>query len=180
MSITIVATAGSASANSFVTEAEAIAYVATRLNASAWTTVTGATCTESEKVALIESTREISAMTFKGSRTDSTQVLSWPRQWVENPDSPTGAWDFYASTAIPSRVKDATCELALQFLKAGTTDLAAVDPNAGVIEKTVDVLTTRWDGYRRPTSLLGRFPSVARFLKPLLEASGFQSPVVRG
>lgn len=180
MAITIVATAGSASANSFVTEAEAIAYVATRLNASAWTTVTGATCTETEKAALIESTRELSAMGWKGQRTDSTQILSWPRQWVENPDSPNGAWDFYASTDIPQRVKDATCELALQFVKAGTTDLAAVDPNAGVIEKTVDVLTTRWDGYRKPTSLLGRFPSVARSIRPLLMATGFQSPVVRG
>lgn len=180
MSITIVATVGSASANSFITEAEAIAYVATRLNAGSWTTVSGATCTETEKAALIESTRELSALVWKGQRVDSTQVLAWPRQWVENPDSPTGAWDFYATTVIPQRVKDACAELAFQFIKAGTTDLAAVDPNAGVIEKTVDVLTTRWDGYRKPTSLLGRFPSVSRSIKPLLEATGFISPVVRG
>lgn len=179
MTLTIVATAGSASANSFVTEAEVIAYVATRLNASSWTTVSGATCTETEKAALIESTRELSALTWKGSRVDSTQVLSWPRQWAENPDSPNGAWDYYATTAIPQRVKDATCELAFQFLKAGTTDLAAADANAGVIEKTVSVLTTRWQPFQRPTGL-ARFPSVLRFIRPLLAASPGTVSVVRG
>lgn len=180
MTISIVATAGSASANSFVTEAEAISYMAAHLNATAWTTVSGATCTETEKAALIESTRELTMLAWKGSRTDSTQALAWPRQWVENPDSPNGAWDYYSASVVPDRVKNACIELAFQFLKAGTTDIAAADPNAGVIEKTVDVLTTRWNGYQRPQTLTGRFPSVARFIKPLLAASAIQSPLVRG
>lgn len=179
MSITIVATVGSASANSFVTEAEAIAYMATRLNASTWTTVTGATCTETEKAALVESTRELSHLSWTGARVDSTQILSWPRQWAVDPDSPNGAWSYYSTTAIPQRVKDACCELAFQFVKAGTTDLAAVDPNAGVIEKTVSVLTTRWQPFARPTGL-ARFPSVLRFIKPLLTSQSGIVPTVRG
>ena len=179
MSITIVATVGSATANSFVTEAEAIAYVATRLNASSWTTVTGATCTETEKAALIESTRELSALAWKGQRVDSTQVLSWPRQWVENPDSPVGAWDFYATTVIPQRVKDAQCELALEFLKAGTTDVAALPSSDGVIQKTVDVLTTIWAEPHARVKGLARYPRVLALLRPLFENVGV-TPILRG
>lgn len=180
MTVTIVATAGSASANSFITEAEAITYMAAHLNASAWTTVSGATCTESEKVAIIESTRELSMLSWKGSRVDSTQALAWPRQFAENPDSPALAYLWFGSTVVPARVKDACAELAFQFLKAGTTDLASLDPSVGVVEKTIDVLTTRYQPHQRPTSLLGRFPSVARFIKPLLAAASFQTPLVRG
>lgn len=179
MAITIVATVGSASANSFVTEVEQIAYMATRLNASSWTSVTGSTCTETEKAAMVEATRELSALRWLGLRTDSTQVLSWPRQWVPNADPVNLAYDYYSSSAIPQRVKDATMELAFQFMKSGTTDVAALDPNMGVIEKTVDVLTTRWQPYQKPTGL-SRFPSVMRFIQPLLESTSFQTTLVRG
>lgn len=169
MAITIVATVGSASANSFVTEAEQIAYMATRLNASSWTTTSGATCTETEKAAMVEATRELSAFRWLGQRVDDTQSLAWPRGWVPNPDNPVGTWNYYSTTIIPQRVKDATAELAFQFLKAGTTDVAAVDPNAGVVEKTVDVITTRWAEWgARPRAFLDRYPSVSRFIRVLL------------
>ena len=177
MAVTIVATAGSATANSFISEVEQIAYMATRLNATAWTTVTGSTCTATEKQAMVEATRELSMLNWHGRRSDTTQALAWPRWYVTNPDSPTG-W-IYDTAIVPQRVKDATCELAFQFLNAGTTDLAAVDPNAGVIEKTVDVLTTRWDTHRRPTGL-ARFPSVLRFIRPLFSGQGAQTTLVRG
>lgn len=179
MTISIVATAGSATANSFVTEAEQITYMATRLNASSWTTLSGATCTETEKAAMVEATRELSAMRWLGNRVDSTQVLAWPRAYVPNVDSPTFAFDYYSTTTVPQRVKDATCELAFQFLKAGTTDLAAVDAGAGVIEETVDVLTTRYEAWAKPRTLLERYPSVARFIRPLLAAAAGRT-LVRG
>ena len=94
-----------------------------------------------------------------------------------NPDSPVGF--LYTTTEIPQRVKDAACELAFQFLNLGTTDLAAVDPNAGVIEKRVDVITTRWDTNRRPQGMQ-RFPSVLRSIRPLLESQVSQTTLVRG
>ena len=177
MAVTIDATAGGGSANSFVTEVEQIAYMATRLNASAWTTVSGTTCTNTEKQAMVEATRELSVLNWYGRRTDTVQVLAWPRWAVVNPDSPVGF--LYNSAIVPDRVKNATCELAFQFLNAGTTDLAAVDPNAGVIEKTVDVLTTRWNSFRRPTGL-ARFPSVTRFIRPLYAGSSSSATLVRG
>lgn len=177
MSLTITATAGSATANSFCTEVEQIAYMAARLNATAWTTVSGSTCTETEKAAMIEAARELSMLTWMGQRTSDDQALAWPRQWVPMPDSPTS--DYYDDDEIPQRIKDAAAELAFQFLKAGTTDIAALDPNAGVIEKTVDVLTTRYQPYARPTGL-ERFPSVTRYLTPLLAQGASTTTLLRG
>jgi len=178
MTLTIDATAGGASANSYVTEAEAILYMAARLNASAWTTVSGSTCTELEKTALIEASRELSALEWKGRRSTTTQVLAWPRWFVENPDSPVGF--YYDPAIVPQRVKDACCEWAFQFLKAGTTDIAALDTSIGVIEKTVDVLTTLWSPFSKPQGL-ARFPSVKRYIAPLLGSlSSYQTTLVRG
>ena len=181
MSLTITATAGSASANSFVTEAEVVGYMATRLNASAWTTVTGTTCTEDEKKALIEATREISVLAGRawiGRRADAVQALAWPRYMAPNPDSPTAS--YFGGTEIPQRVKDATCELAFQFLKAGTSDLAAGDATIGIRTKTIDVISTTYlDTVDRPDGL-ARFPRVLGYIAPLSQSTGTVFPVVRG
>lgn len=176
MSVTIVATVGSASANSFITEVEVIAYMDARLNASTWTTVSGTTCIEDEKTAMVEATRELSARHWAGLRVDTTQVLSWPRQWACNPDSPTG--DYYTTTEIPQRVKDACCELAFQFLKLGTTDLAAEDALQGVTQSTIDVISKSYDANLK-TQGLARFPRVWNLIAPLLEGSGFTVRTVR-
>jgi hypothetical protein len=177
MTITITATAGDAAANSFVTEAEAIAYMAGRLNASAWTTLSGSTCTETEKQALIEATLELTVLGYRGARVGTTQALAWPRDWAVNPDDPTG--QFYANTVIPDRVKQATCELAFQFLKAGTTDVAALDSLQGIRQKTVDVLTTVYEPGYRPRGI-ARYPRVINYLRPLLEGSSLMIPLERG
>ena len=185
MSITVTATAGSATANSYVTETEAGAYAAERMNRpSTWVTVSGSTCTEAEKAALVEAQRELTNLTWKARRTDATQVLAWPRSYVEDPDAPgvgntpTYADLYFDDTEIPRRVKRAQIELAFEFLRAGTTDLAAADPNAGVVEKTVDVLTTRWESYARPEGL-ARFPRIVALIAPLLEGGAGALDVVR-
>lgn len=169
MALTITATVASASANSFVTEAEAIAYAASRPNASAWTTVSGATCTEAEKAVLIEATRELSHLLWRGSRASETQALAWPREWVVNPDSPNGF--YYDADVIPQRVKDATAELAIEYLKAGTTDLSALDPKLGILSEQVDVIRVDYAPHLRPAGLR-RFPSVFRFIAALLAGAG--------
>jgi len=177
VTITIDASVGGAASNAYCTEVEQIAYMATRLNASAWTTVTGTTCTETEKQAMIEATRELTNKSWIGQRATTTQSQAWPRWNAPIPDSPTGF--LFASNVVPQRVKDAACELAFQFLNAGTTDLASADSNQGVTEKTVDVLTTRWDTYRRPTGL-SRFTRVMDYIRPLLASSGSSVPLIRG
>jgi hypothetical protein len=176
---TLVATVGASTSNSFASETEFEDYCDARLNASAWTDAS-----EDDRVrALIEATRELNVLTYVGDTVDETQALLWPRQYAPDPDSPLVgvsqlAW--FATTVIPQRIKDATCELALQFLIAGTTDLSLPDSSQGVIEKTVGPLTTRWaDPYLRATGLK-RFPRVWNTIKPLLVTHGNSVPMVRG
>lgn len=162
MPVSLDVTVGGASANSFASDAEADAYHANRLNSGAWT----AASEDDQARALIEATRDLSMLGFLGTRVDSVQVLSWPRFNAVNPDG-LSAFEVFGTTVIPQRVKDATCELALEFLRAGTTDIATTDPNNGVIEKTVDVLTTRWQPGQRPIGLT-RYPRVLKLISPLL------------
>lgn len=172
MSITIVATAGSASANSFATVAEADAYLEARLNSSAWTG------TEPKKQALVEATREISRLAYQGYRVDETQALSWPRYLCPNPDGiSTGS--YYETTELPTRIVEATIELALEFLKAGTTDIAAKPGTRDIIEETVDVITTRYADPSQRAVGLAQFPRVTGLIEPLLAVGSGQVRLVR-
>ena len=175
MAVAITETAGSATANSFVTLAEAATFMESRLNASTWEDDAS---TDDKNRALVEATRQISRLTWVGRRTDTTQVLSWPRQWATNPDDPNAS--YYTNTVIPQRVKDAQMELAFQFIKAGTTDVAALDSTHNVKRKKVDVLETEYtDSYARAEGL-DRYPSVTQHIRPLLVGTAASRPMVRG
>lgn len=165
MAVTVDATVGGASSNSFVTVAEADAYLEARLNSAAWTGDTA------KKQAVIEATRELNRLDWAGQRVDTTQALSWPRDEVEDPDSPT-LGEYVDNTIVPLRVKEATYELALEFLRAGTTDLAALPATTGVIEKTVDVLTTRYADPSQQAQGLLRYPRVWTLISPYLANGG--------
>lgn len=185
MAISIVATAGSATANSYATEAEFIAYAATRLNTPTGTTESGSSCSETEKKALIEAQRELTLLPWAAQRTDDTQALAWPQRYCLDPDAPavTGISDiaqlYFDDTEIPTRVKRAQIELAFEFVRAGTTDLAAADANVGVIEKSVGPLTTRWsESQGRPTGL-ARFPRILAYVGPMLQASAGSLEIAR-
>ena len=174
MALTIVETVGSASANSFVSEAEADAYLEARPNSSTWTGTTA------KQQALISATRQLSMLSWQGTRVDSTQALAWPRQWVIDADAPWGN-QYFSTTAIPTWLKDATCELAFEVLRAGTTDIFALPSTEGVIEKTVDVLTTRYAEPFAQKQGLQRYPLVWQLIRPYLAtSSGPQVATVRG
>jgi hypothetical protein len=175
MALVVDSSPGSASANSFVSLADAAAYLNGRLNAGAW----DAADDDTRARALIEATRELNLLAYRGTRATSTQALAWPRAWAPDPDAPAGALGYYAADVLPRRLQDATIELALQLVAAGTMDLAVADPDAGLVERTVDVITSRWSVYHRPTGLQ-RFPRVLALLRPLLCGGGTNAPVVRG
>lgn len=103
----ITATVGSASANSYVTEA-AIDTYADEMggpNALAWEE-------SSERLQLmIRATRMLDALHWLGRKAASTQALQWPRDYVVDPDSPTG--EYFNNKAIPTRIKRAQMELVL-------------------------------------------------------------------
>lgn len=173
MAITIVATAGSASANSFATAAEMATYMEGRLNSSTYDDASA----DNINRALVEATNELDYRRWLGRRATSTQALSWPRDDVIDPDSPYS--DYYSSAVVPDRVKDATCELAFQFLKAGTTDVAALDSSIEVKREKIGPLETE---YAEPTTRargLGRYPSVTRYLRGLVEGGGVAGRAVR-
>lgn len=173
MTVTIVETSGSSTANSFLSAAAADTYINTRLNASLWL---GAATNDDCKRALIEATRDISLVnTWSGSRVTTTQALSWPRQYAVNPDLPSLinitdiAEMYFGVTVIPQRVKDATCELALEYIRNGTTDISLRDADADKMSKTVDVLRTDFVKPGERPKGLRRYPRVISLLDPLLD-----------
>ena len=88
MAITIIAIPGASNSNSFCNELEFIAYAATRLNVPAGTTVSGSTCSETEKAALIEAQRRIAALETRSAEQEQAirHTLTMLIEWIETED----------------------------------------------------------------------------------------------
>jgi len=170
---TLVETIGSASANTFGTQAEADTYFDNRLNVSDWT---GADSDDKDR-ALLQAAIEMCLMAWKGTRVDSTQALCWPRDEVVNPDLPWASQEpqdsyYYETTEMPDRIKHSQFELALEMLKAGTTDILARDSLLDVKRKKTDVLETEYfEAYKRARTILEKYPRVYKFIGPLLDST---------
>lgn len=173
---TVIATAGAADANSYVTVAEAQAYLDARLNVAAWTNAS----VDDRERAVITATRLLTPLPWLGSRTTSAQALAWPRTACPDPDAPEGftgvrglGYLYYDTSVIPVRVKDATCELALEVLNAGTADLGTLDADANLTSKTVGPLSKSWATGGKPQGL-ARFTFFRTLIAPLLGGTGVQ------
>ncbi len=94
---------GGATANSFVTLAEAEAYFAERPDASPWAAADGMT----KERALLMAARMLERLRWHGARATATQALGWPRAGA--PGAEEGA--------VPRVIKDAQCEEALAWLR---------------------------------------------------------------
>lgn len=122
--LTVDATVGGASANSYVTLVEATDLFDARLNSELWL---GAN-QDNQTRALQMAASRLEDENWLGSRVTTTQRLAWPRFDVQKVDgiSPGYGWgyypgglpfgDFYLSTEIPRQIKDAQCELAIAYL----------------------------------------------------------------
>ena len=99
------ATAGAATANSYASVAEADAYLAVRGDTSTWTALT----TGEKESKLQWAAIYIDTLTFKGTRSTSTQALQWPR---------IGVWDRdgFEVDGIPQALKNAQAEMAFQLI----------------------------------------------------------------
>jgi hypothetical protein len=178
---TIIDTPGASTANSFASAAFALAYHDDAPQGGAWAVATD----EARARCLIGATRVLSPLAWAGSQTTSVQALAWPRTAAPDPDAPVGftglreaGYLYYAQDVVPRRVQEATCELALELLKAGTSDPFGPDPSLNVILKTVDVLTTQYAEPHQRKQGLGRYPRVLALITPLL-ANGGAPRVVR-
>lgn len=115
----------SASANSYVTEAAAAAYFATRpaaLVAAEWT----AANTAAREAALIAATQILEQEDWTGYKVHNLadNALAWPRHSVENRDG-----QLYPSDSVPAPIQYATAELAALIL-AGDVGGAGEAPAA--------------------------------------------------
>lgn len=111
------ATIGGTSSNSYVTRVEADAYFADRLNSSAngdWTNDSAGVARGNtvKEQALVTATRRIDEEMFLGLKASSTQALKWPRVNVYDEDGL-----IFDSASIPERVKQAVYITALELLK---------------------------------------------------------------
>ena len=122
MAITITATAGSASANSYLTLDAANAIVEGLVaddDVVAW----DSSSNDNKNRALYTATIRIDRERFLGARASDTQALQWPRTGVRKPDTFTSTYttgfpyrvttDYYTDTEIPEQVKKAQVILAV-------------------------------------------------------------------
>lgn len=184
MAVEIKATAGASDANSYVTEDEMSAYCERR-GQPVWT---GA---DSQLWALSTATDDLTLLNWLGARSTATQALAWPRDYVVDPDK-LGVGDnlvvrvlnrrtpeMFDPEIVPQRIKDATCELALQYL-LGNVNAGTPDANVAVVEKTVGPLTTKYDVTQNAHRVgWSRFPRVLNYIRPLLDARAGQVQVSR-
>lgn len=159
---------GRPDATSYVTLAEASAYLAARGRDSDWIDLS-----ETEQGALLVRAMDYLAgyrARWKGYRVNTEQALDWPRQSVVLHDLPTIALVPYNS--IPREVKAAQIELAS---RAMTVDLAP-DLERGVISESVGTLSVTYDRWSPQQS---RYRAVDALLAPLLQSMGIMVPVGR-
>ena len=111
MSLTLIKEtgAGLADANAYADVADADAYHAGHLYASAWTAATA----DQKAVALVMASRLIDAeYQFNGTRAMVGQALQWPRAMCPGPDDSV----MLPADAVPKAVVQATCEMARAML----------------------------------------------------------------
>ena len=122
MAVTIDATAGGASANSYITLAQADAYVEAMIESAdvaKWSTGSA----DSRNRALTAAAQRLDRERFVGARATDTQGLQWPRTGVRKPDTYVNTYatgfpfriseDYFTDTEIPDQIKRAQIELAV-------------------------------------------------------------------
>ena len=122
MAITIDATVGGASANSYLTLADAQALIDGMVendDVTAWASAT----TDQKNRALYSATQRLDRERFLGARATDTQALQWPRTGVRKPDTYINTYatgfpfrittDYFTDTEIPDQVKQAQVVLAV-------------------------------------------------------------------
>ncbi len=117
MAATINATLSSATANSYVTLADANAYFETVPDSATWTNKTD----DQKNRALISATRWIDSLNYLGDRCDEDQALKWPRNNYD-----VDGVELECSL-IPAQIKYAAYELA----RALANDTGAITDSTG-------------------------------------------------
>ena len=140
MTVTVTATVGGASSNSYLSVAAADTISGNMLSTLKWGTAT----TDDKGRALIAATRYLDQLDWIGTKATTTQALLWPRE-----EATCGEKD-YANDVIPQEIQYSTFDLAdallndttlLKPANAGLTELIPGIPNADLKSARVDVLS---------------------------------------
>jgi hypothetical protein len=185
--LTLVATAGASNANSYITLADAETYFLARPFASTWNAATSTNALKEQ--ALVFATKLLDREKWHGTKGittagASTQALAWPRQWAPTLEAdavpqPIAEYfidttiGYYSSLTVPTPIKDATCELALEILRAGTTDPFTKDGTRNIAAKGLGggAIDTEYVAVAERVRGLALFPSVLALIAPLLRTS---------
>lgn len=186
MAVTVVATAGAANANSYLSVAAADDLANLYLGALNWATASS----DNKGRALIMATRYLDELSFIGTKASTTQALLWPRS-----EAACGDWSF-TSSEIPQPIKQATFDLAEFLLGSGNSDallgsgassgeLIPGIPNANLKRARVDVIDVEFNATLQADAknALNLMPHLKHVLGCLClsgAASGFGArPIVR-
>ena len=176
MAATITATLSSATANSYVTLAEANTYFETVPDSSTWTNKTD----DQKNRALIAATRWIDTFVFYGDRWDNGQALKFPRNNYKVDDVEL------ACTAIPNDIKYAQYELARALANdtGAITGVSGKDGNFSEV-KLGDLqvkYNTESQGTGSVNNIMDVYPWLQSYLGAYMlgGAGAFQMRVVRG
>jgi len=174
MALTVETGTGSATADSYISEADAITYL-DNLAASGSSNVFTAATTAASEIALRNATRTIDSMfalRFKGARLLGTQALQWPRVAVVTNDN-------YAidSASVPALIKNATCELALRFIADSSGhDTSRLTPDqdspGAILSERLKADVVETETQYAGASQQKYFKLVADMLGPLLHPGG--------
>lgn len=168
MAIVVEDGTGKIDANSYLSVAEADAYVSAYLNDINWQKCN----TETKERALKAATVYLDGnygYSWVGYRKSTSQSLDWPRSEAIAPSGKT-----YLSTEVPTELKRAACELAVRHVSDSAGILPDDDTSRGILSERVKVDTieeeVRYSG-SKPTRK--RYGKVEMLLTPLVGNGGF-------
>ena len=119
MALTITSTAKDPSANSYISLADANYFFSTKFKESAaWLALTN----DQRSQLLIEATRILETYVYGGTRTTTTQALSWPRANLVSREG-----TIVNSQTIPKLLEAAQCEMAAWLLTEDERMLSDID-----------------------------------------------------
>ena len=176
MAATITATLSSATANSYVTLAEANDYFETVPDSSTWTNKTD----DQKNRSLIAATRWIDTLNYYGSRCDNGQALKFPRNnyTIDNVE--------LTCTTIPNNIKYAQYELARALANDTSAITGTTGKDGNFSEVQLGDLQVKYNTDSQGTGSINNILDVYPWLQSYLGAymlggSGtYQTRVVRG
>lgn len=175
MTVTLVATVGGTTSNSFISVATADALATQAFNATTWT---GATADDKAR-ALIRATADLNPLPWVGEVASTTQALTWPRT-----DAVINGREV-ADNVIPRELEQATFDVAVAVLveaESPTTSIGSLIPgipNSDLRRAKLDVLELEWRTDGLPSNrtnfyaaLLARVPSLSATLAGVVTSAG--------